>query len=148
MPNTILPKMMGWQAEGAAPIVLGKIVEDPKTFATAIRIGNPTKWQEVIQAINESGGKMGAVSDEEIEEAYRLIPRLEGVYCEPASAASVAGLMKSVREDKDFVNSASKIAVCVLTGNGLKDPDSATRGAPKLTVLDNNVSQVAKFFKL
>lgn len=119
-----LPKMMGWQAAGAAPIVLGKVVEQPETVATAIRIGNPASWNGAVAAAAESGGRIDMVSDSEITEAYRLLASTEGVFCELASASSVAGLIKycrSHRLPKDAV------VVCVLTGHGLKEPDAAIR---------------------
>ncbi len=116
--STKLPKMMGFQAEGAAPIVLGHPVLDPDTVATAIRIGNPASWQLALGAVKESDGGINAVSDEEILSAYSFLANAEGVFCEPASAASVAGLLKmGVPTDSTVV--------CVLTGNGLKDPDTA-----------------------
>jgi threonine synthase len=124
-----LPKMMGWQAEGAAPIVKGEPVKEPKTVATAIRIGNPASWKGATAARDESGGLIGAVSDDEILAAYQALAR-EGVYCEPASAASVAGLRKFASQNPDFARSSSTV-VCVLTGHGLKDPDRAIALAPK-----------------
>lgn len=114
-----LPQMMGFQAAGAAPLVNGHVVQDPHTLATAIRIGNPASWKQAEAVRDASGGSFTAVTDEEILDAYRLLA-LEGVFCEPASAASVAGLLKV----KDQVPAAAKV-VCVLTGNGLKDPDTA-----------------------
>lgn len=116
------PKMMGWQAEGAAPIVRGYPIESPQTIATAIRIGNPARWNEAEEAAKVSGGGIGMVTDDEILEAYSYLASKEGVFCEPASAASVAGLFKAHAEGK--LIKGSKI-VCVLTGNGLKDPDTA-----------------------
>jgi threonine synthase len=118
------PRMMGFQAAGAAPIVTGKVVEHPETVATAIRIGNPASWKQAEAAISESGGAIAAVTDDEILEAYRLLGRLEGIFCEPASAASVAGVIQLVRQGR--INPDERIA-CVLTGNGLKDPDTAMR---------------------
>nr|WP_283752135.1 threonine synthase [Roseofilum acuticapitatum] len=115
-----LPKMMGFQAAGAAPIIAGHPIEHPETLATAIRIGNPASWDRAVAAQEASGGQFQAVTDEEILAAYRLLASEEGVFCEPASAASVAGLLKI----KDQVPEGAKI-VCVLTGNGLKDPDTA-----------------------
>ena len=117
-----LPKMVGFQAEGAAPIVKGAIVENPQTVATAIRIGNPASWALALQAIKGSGGNIDMVTDEEILQAYRMVARKEGVFCEPASAASVAGVMK--------MNAAGGLPkgstiVCTLTGHGLKDPETA-----------------------
>jgi threonine synthase len=117
-----LPKMMGFQAEGAAPIVLGRPVEHPQTLATAIKIGNPASWEGAIEARDESGGVIGAVSDEEIVEAYKLVAEREGVFCEPASAASIAGAKKM--RDEGVLSDGDTI-VCTLTGHGLKDPDTA-----------------------
>lgn len=115
-----LPRMMGFQAAGAAPLVTGKPVAHPETIATAIRIGNPASWQKAVAAAEASQGEFNAVTDAEILEAYRLLASLEGIFCEPASAASVAGLLKV----KDKVPTGARV-VCVLTGNGLKDPDIA-----------------------
>jgi threonine synthase len=115
-----LPRMMGFQAAGAAPLVNGSVVANPDTIATAIRIGNPANWQKAVATSQSSQGQFAAVTDEEILEAYRLLASQEGVFCEPASAASVAGLLKV----KDTVPEGATI-VCVLTGNGLKDPDAA-----------------------
>jgi threonine synthase len=114
-----LPKMMGFQAEGAAPIVKGKIVKRPKTLATAIRIGNPASWQGAIAARDQSGGVIDCVSDDEILAAYKLLARKEGVFGEPASAASVAGLIKMVGQGLKL---SGKKVVCIITGTGLKDP--------------------------
>jgi len=116
--STRLPRMLGFQAAGAAPIVAGHPIEDPDTIATAIRIGNPASWYGATAAASESGGGIAAVTDEEILAAYRFLAAEESVYCEPASAASVAGLLKVGVEPGSTV-------VCVLTGNGLKDPDTA-----------------------
>ncbi len=117
-----LPRMMGWQAEGAAPIVRGHVVEEPRTVATAIRIGNPASWERAVAAARESGGLIDMVSDQEILDAYRLLADREGVFVEPASAASVAGLYKA--RARGDVPDGSKV-VCVLTGHGLKDPGLA-----------------------
>lgn len=114
------PKMMGFQAAGAAPLVLGHRVLKPKTIATAIRIGDPVSREGALAARDESGGKIAAVGDPEILAAYRLVARLEGVFCEPSSAAGVAGLLKLRREKYPL---SGKI-VCILTGHGLKDPDA------------------------
>jgi threonine synthase len=116
------PRMMGFQAAGAAPLVLGHPIEHPHTVATAIRIGNPASWQGAITARDESGGAIQAVSDEEILDAYRLLAQEEGLFAEPASVASLAGLCKLAREGYDL---AGKTVVCVLTGSGLKDPQTA-----------------------
>ncbi len=119
-----LPKMLGFQAAGAAPIVLGEPVRNPETIATAIRIGNPASWKGAVSARDESGGVIDAVTDDEILEAYKFIAAREGIFCEPASAASLAGVIKLSR--KDFFSAGDRI-VCTLTGNGLKDPDNALR---------------------
>ena len=117
-----LPRMWGFQAEGAAPLVHGEPVAEPETVATAIRIGNPASWRGAIAARDDSGGVIAAVSDDEILEAYRRLARDEGVFCEPASAASVAGLLARVRAGEDL---SGLTVVCVITGSGLKDPDTA-----------------------
>lgn len=117
-----LPKVMGFQAHGASPLVTGKPVAHPETIATAIRIGNPASWDKAIAVQEASQGKFTAITDEEILDAYRLLASQEGVFCEPASAASVAGLLKV----KDQVPDNSTV-VCVITGNGLKDPDTAIK---------------------
>ena len=114
--------MWGFQAEGAAPLVRGAPVAHPETVATAIRIGNPASWRGAIAARDESEGSITAVSDDEILEAYRRLARDEGVFGEPASAASVAGLFALARGGADL---AGLTAVCVITGSGLKDPDTA-----------------------
>ena len=112
------PRMFGFQAEGAAPLVLGRPVEHPETVASAIRIGNPVRWEDAMAATTESRGAIRAVSDEEILAAYRLLASREGMFCEPASAASVAGLLK-------YGADGAKQIVCVLTGRGIKDPETA-----------------------
>jgi len=120
-----LPKMMGFQAAGAAPIVLGRVVEKPETIATAIRIGNPASWKWAVEAVEESGGRIDCVTDEEILEAYKMIARYEGIFVEPASAASVAGLIKLNKEGVFQGLPSRPKVVCILTGHGLKDPDRA-----------------------
>jgi len=115
-----LPRMMGFQAAGAAPLITGKAVANPETLATAIRIGNPANWEKAIATQQASQGQFTDITDEEILAAYRLLASEEGIFCEPASAASVAGLLKV----KDQVPTGATV-VCVLTGNGLKDPDTA-----------------------
>ena len=122
-----LPAMNGYQAEGASPIVLDKVIVNPKTVASAIRIGNPASWRSAVAARDESGGLIKSVNDSEIMLAYSLLAREEGVFCEPASAASVAGLLAQVESGIDF---SGKDIVCVLTGNGLKDPDVANQIEP------------------
>jgi threonine synthase len=121
------PRMMGFQAAGAAPIVTGSVVRHPETVATAIRIGNPASWRGAEAARDESGGVIEAVTDAEILEAYRLVASLEGVFVEPASAASVAGLRKLTSEGR--IPRGATI-VCTLTGHGLKDPAAATEHSP------------------
>jgi threonine synthase len=126
--STRLPRMVGFQAAGAAPLVLGHDVEEPETIATAIRIGRPASKYGALAAASESGGGIHAVTDEEILAAYRLLASAEGIFCEPASAASVAGLLKVGAP-------AASTVVCVLTGHGLKDPDTAIgQIAPPRTV--------------
>jgi threonine synthase len=119
-----LPRMMGFQAAGAAPIVLGRPVEDPQTIASAIRIGNPASWKQAAAARDESEGLIDTVTDDDILEAYGRLAREEGIFCEPASAASVAGLIKAA---KTMALLAGTTCVCVITGHGLKDPDTAER---------------------
>jgi threonine synthase len=133
------PRMLGFQAAGAAPLVLGHPVEHPETVASAIRIGNPARWEDAMSAMTGSGGAVQAVSDEQILGAYRLLADTEGIFCEPASAASVAGLIAHGAGD------ARRVA-CVLTGNGLKDPDTALGQAgavlpcdPELPALEHAV---------
>ncbi len=119
-----LPKMMGYEAEGSAAIVRGERILKPETLATAIRIGNPASWKQAEAARDESNGKIGCVSDEKIVEAYKMLAATEGILCEPASAASVAGLIQA--HSQGLVKDGSDI-VCILTGNGLKDPDNAIK---------------------
>ncbi|MCD6358723.1 MAG: threonine synthase [Dehalococcoidia bacterium] len=116
------PKMMGFEAEGSAAIVRGEVIKQPETLATAIRIGNPASWGRAVAARDESCGVIGSVTDDEIIAAYKLLAAKEGVFCEPASAASVAGLIKMIKGGMDV---SDKIIACVITGNGLKDPDTA-----------------------
>ena len=118
------PQMWGFQAAGAAPIVRGAPVERPETVATAIRVGNPASWKGAVEARDASGGRIAAVSDDEIMAAYRRLARDEGIFCEPASAASLAGLLAQARDGADL---AGLTAVCVITGSGLKDPDTALK---------------------
>jgi threonine synthase len=116
-----LPRMLGFQAAGAAPIVDGAIVPEPRTIATAIRIGNPASWQKAVQALEESDGRIEKVTDEEIIEAYKMVARHEGLFVEPASAAALAGVLRLAKAG--FFEPGSRI-VCVMTGHGLKDPDT------------------------
>ncbi|MFN8126832.1 MAG: threonine synthase [Candidatus Nanopelagicales bacterium] len=137
-PATRLPRMWGFQAAGAAPIVLGAPVAEPETIASAIRIGNPASWQAAVAARDESGGVIEAVTDEQILAAYRLLAQREGVFCEPASAASVAGLLQR----SDQIPAGATI-VCTLTGNGLKDPQWALDSAPAPTVIPVSAAAAA-----
>lgn len=125
-----LPRMLGTQAAGAAPLVHGEPVKKPETIATAIRIGAPASWQLAVAAQQESDGRFLAATDDEILAAYRLVARTEGVFVEPASAASIAGLLKSI--DDGWVKRGSTV-VCTVTGNGLKDPDTALTGMPAVS---------------
>ena len=125
--STRRPRMLGFEAAGAAPIVRGEIVREPETVATAIRIGNPASWELAVRARDESSGLIDCVTDEEILSAYALLANGEGIFCEPASAASVAGLRKLVREGA--LDLRGQTVVCVLTGSGLKDPDRALKMA-------------------
>lgn len=120
--NENLPKMLGFQAEGASPIVAGHIFENPQTIATAIKIGNPASWKKAETALNESKGNIDSVTDDEILEAYKMLASREGVFAEPASCASLAGVLKLHK--KGFFKKGDRV-VCVLTGNGLKDPSIA-----------------------
>jgi threonine synthase len=135
-----VPRMMGFEAAGAAAIVHGVIVEHPETVATAIRIGNPANWQAAERARDESGGVIASVTDEEILAAYSLLAQGEGLFAEPASAASVAGLRKLVREG--VLDLSGQTVVCVLTGNGLKDPDRALALAPVVTPIPSTLTAV------
>jgi threonine synthase len=127
------PRLHGYQAEGAAPLVRGAPVEQPETVASAIRIGNPARWEDAMNAFTASRGEVRAVSDDEILEAYGLLGEREGVFCEPASAASVAGLLK---------NGAEGRVVCVLTGHGLKDPQTAMNRATPVLPCEPNIESV------
>jgi len=140
-----LPKMLGFQAEGAAPIVRGKVVEHPETIATAIRIGNPASWKQAEAARDESGGLIDTVTDDEILEAYRMTANLEGIFCEPASAASLAGVIKLGR--KGFFKKED-VLVLTLTGHGLKDPDIAIRVSQKPVSLPPKREAVLKYLNL
>ncbi len=134
-----LPRMLGFQAKGAAPIVLGHPIERPETIASAIRIGNPASWQNAVRARDESGGVIDAVTDEEIIEVYKFIASKEGIFCEPASAASLAGVIKLSK--KGYFKDGETV-VCTLTGNGLKDPDSALRVSEEPIKVKAEVSAV------
>jgi threonine synthase len=140
-----LPKMLGFQAEGAAPIVRGKVIERPETVATAIRIGNPASWKQAEAARNESGGLIDMVSDEEILKAYQMLASLEGIFCEPASAASLAGVLKYYK--KNFFKK-DDVLVLTITGHGLKDPDIAIRVSQKPVSLPPKKDAVLKHLNL
>ena len=140
-----LPRMIGWQAEGAAPIVKGFPIKNPQTIATAIKIGNPYSWQPALQAAKESNGFIDAVSDEEILEAYRLVASTEGVFCEPASAASIAGVIKAYRKG---IFKGGETVVCTLTGNGLKDPDTVIKASEKPVEMPPDLNEIAKYLGL
>jgi threonine synthase len=129
------PRMLGFQAEGAAPLVHGEPVAQPETVASAIRIGNPARWEEAMEAFTSSRGRVAAVSDAQILDAYRFLASTEGVFCEPASAASVAGLLQHGAPD------AQKI-VCVLTGHGLKDPQTALGQAGAVVPCEPDIAAV------
>ena len=128
-------RMLGWQAAGAAPLVHGAPVDAPETVASAIRIGNPARWEEAMAAMTASGGAVRAVSDRQIIDAYRLLAREEGVFCEPASAAGVAGLLATGAEGAERV-------VCVLTGHGLKDPQTALSNAGSVVPCEPELAAV------
>ena len=135
--STKLPRMLGFQAAGSAPMVLGHPVEHPETIATAIRIGNPASWVPAAAAAAESKGAIDMVTDDEILEAYRFLAAHESVFCEPASAASVAGLLKTGVP-------AGSTVVCVLTGNGLKDPDRAISQIEVPTAVEPTMDEILR----
>ncbi len=135
-----LPRMLGAQASGAAPFVRGQPVDCPETIASAIRIGHPATWQPALDAVQESKGQFAAVTDEQILHAYREVARTEGIFCEPASAASIAVLRAAV--DAGAVDRGSA-CVCVLTGNGLKDPDTAMKQGVQVMEIPPDVERIA-----
>ncbi|OGO17704.1 MAG: threonine synthase [Chloroflexi bacterium RBG_16_50_11] len=139
--STKKPKMYGFQAEGAAPIVRGHAIEKPETVATAIRIGNPANWEKAVAARDESGGIIDMVSDEEILTAQRIMASEAGVFGEPASAAPLAGLIKLTQQGKKF---SRQVIVCVVTGNGLKDTETALKKAPKILEFPADIKAVEK----
>ncbi len=143
-----LPRMLGFQAQGSAPIVRGHPIKNPKTIATAIRIGNPASWEQAENARDESGGLIDMVSDNEILAAYKLLASREGIFVEPASAASIAGLLKLSRrdyfkKDKKTKGRVKKI-VCILTGHGLKDPDRAIKSIKEPRVVKPRLESILK----
>ena len=135
------PRMWGFQAAGAAPLVIGAPVPNPETIATAIRIGNPASWDNAIAARDESGGLIDSVTDDEILAAYRLLAAKEGLFCEPARAAGVAGLLKHHAAGR---LDPGQVVVCTLTGNGLKDPQWALEGASDPVVIPVDVASAAR----
>jgi threonine synthase len=135
------PKMYGFQAEGAAPIVRGYAIEKPETVATAIRIGNPASWEKAVAARDESKGIIDMVSDDEILSAQRIMASEAGVFGEPASAAPLAGLIKLTGKGQKFTG---KVIVCVVTGNGLKDTETALKATPKIVELPADIDKVEK----
>jgi threonine synthase len=137
------PVLYGFQAEGAAPLVSGAPVANPETVASAIRIGNPARWEEAMAAFTASRGRVAAVSDEQILDAYRWLADREGVFCEPASASSVAGLLAHGLPVVEGATPPESV-VCVLTGHGLKDPDTALGKAPAVINCDNDLSAVER----
>ena len=139
--SSTLPKMIGFQAEGAAPIVKNKVIKRPETIATAIRIGNPVSWKKAEAARDESGGLIEAVTDKEILEAYKFLANREGVFAEPASAASIAGVLKKAK--KNYFKKGA-IVVCVLTGHGLKDPNRAIAAVKKPKVVNAKLKTILK----
>jgi len=143
--STRLPRMVGFQAAGAAPIVLGRIVENPQTVATAIRIGNPASWDAALVAVKESMGAIDSVTDEEILQAYTAVAATEGIFCEPASAASVAGVMKLAKQGG---LRAGETVVCTLTGHGLKDADTAISVSTQPKTVRATREDVARFLKV
>ena len=143
--STRLPRMIGFQASGAAPIVLGRIVENPQTVATAIRIGNPASWEAAVSAVKESMGGIDSVTDEEILQAYRTVAATEGVFCEPASAASVAGVMKL---SKQGGLCEGEVVVCTLTGHGLKDADTAINVSTQPKTVRATREDVARLLRM
>lgn len=143
--TTRSPRMMGFQAAGAAPMVLGRVVENPQTVATAIRIGNPASWQTALDVIEDSSGAIDSVLDEEILQAYTMVAGTEGVFCEPASAASVAGVVKLSRQG---ALREGDTVVCTLTGHGLKDADTAISVSVQPKTVQATKEDVARFLKV
>lgn len=139
------PRLIGTQAAGAAPLVLGHLVEKPETKATAIRIGNPARGQQALDAIRESNGFILSATDDEIFDMYRLVAKLEGVFCEPSSAAGLAGLRKTYLKDPSAFE--GKSIVCVLTGNGLKDPDSVFESEPEIIRIPGTIEALVRVAK-
>jgi threonine synthase len=140
--TTHRPHMMGFEAAGAAPIVRNQVVPNPETVATAIRIGNPASWELAVDARDSSGGVIDCVTDDEILQAYTALAQKEGLFVEPASAASVAGLRSLIK--KGQMDVAGRRVVCVLTGNGLKDPDRAVKLSGDAARVDPDLGSVER----
>jgi threonine synthase len=140
-----LPRMMGFEAAGAAPIVHGRVVEEPRTVATAIRIGNPASWQGAVAARDESGGTIEAISDEDILAAYRLLARTEGIFAEPASAISLAGALRLGASGR---LRPGEVLVLTLTGHGLKDPDTAIKSSEAAISIPADLARLAAVLEL
>jgi threonine synthase len=138
-----LPRLLGGQAAGAAPIVLGRIVERPETLATAIRIGNPARWRDALDALDESGGAITAVSDDDILAAWHLLAKREGVWVEPASATGLAALKQQIEQGE--IDPTNKTAVIVLTGHGLKDPGTAVEQASAPVTLPAEIEALERY---
>jgi len=137
--------MLGFQAAGAAPLVLGHPVPHPETIATAIRIGNPASWEGAMGARDNSGGLIDSVTDDEILSAYQMVAQKEGYFCEPASAASIAGVIELSK--KNYFKKGD-ILVCTLTGHGLKDPENAIQVSPQPKVINADVDELLKVIHL
>lgn len=142
-----LPKMMGFQAAGSAPIVKNKPILKPETIATAIRIGNPASWKQAVAARDESGGVIDTVTDNEIIKAYKILASVEGVFAEPASASSLAGLIKYIKVKKYKIKDNSDV-VCILTGHGLKDPDRAIKSITPPKTVEPKLEKIIKIIGL
>ena len=140
-----LPRILGGQAAGSAPIVLGKVVEKPETIATAIRIGNPARWRQALEALDESGGIITAVTDEKILESWQMLAQMEGVFVEPASATGLAALKQQI--EKGEIDPRGKTAVCILTGHGLKDPGTAVEQAAPPITLPAEISALEEYLE-
>jgi threonine synthase len=137
------PRILGGQAAGSAPIVLGKVVEKPETLATAIRIGNPARWRQALEALDESGGIITAVSDEKILESWNLLAKQEGIFVEPASATGIAALKQQIELGE--IDPVGKTAVCILTGHGLKDPGTAVSQATEPATLPASIEALEAY---
>jgi threonine synthase len=138
-----LPRILGGQAAGSAPIVLGKVVEKPETIATAIRIGNPARWHQALEALDESGGIITAVTDAKILESWNLLAKQEGIFVEPASATGVAALKQQIELGE--IDPVGKTAVCILTGHGLKDPGTAVSQATEPVTIPANIDALEEY---